>query len=353
TNTTQPADPRGLWATKLKTAREKGAAAVLAVRHPDDEAFEAILETYGEYLSEDRMSFTGPDSLTPFAVVTVRPSLGAKLAGLTKRNYQRLNLPMRPEQRQALMRKSRPAQVRLQADRDVSPFTTENVLGVIEGGEHPDEVVVITAHYDHLGRRGNVIYNGADDDGSGTAAVMEMAEAFAAAAADTQQPPPRRSILFMAVTGEEKGLLGSEHYAQFPVFPIEAHVANLNIDMIGRTDPAHEGDDDYLYLIGSDRLSAELHELSEEVNRTYGDLDFDYTYNAPDDPNRFYYRSDHYNFARRGVPVIFYFSGVHEDYHRPTDTVEKINFARAERITRLVFYTAWELANRPERVKVD
>jgi Zn-dependent M28 family amino/carboxypeptidase len=157
----------------------------------------------------------------------------------------------------------------------------------------------------------------------------------------------------MTVSGEEKGLLGSEYYTDNPVFPLENTVANLNIDMIGRIDENHSPDSNYVYLIGSDKLSTELHELSEEMNEKHVGLELDYTYNDENDPNRFYYRSDHYNFAKNQIPVIFYFTGVHEDYHQPTDTVEKIMFTKTEKIARLVFHSAWEIANREERLRVD
>lgn len=228
---------------------------------------------------------------------------------------------------------------------------SENVLAFIEGGDRKDEVVVITAHYDHVGVEDGVVYNGADDDGSGTVALLEIAQAFAKAKADGHGP--RRSILVMPVSGEEKGLLGSRHYSENPVFPLENTVADLNIDMIGRFDSVHATSAPYVYVIGSDRLSTELHAVNEEANRLYVGLELDYTFNAPDDPNRFYYRSDHYNFVRKGVPSIFYFSGVHEDYHKPGDDVEKIRFDLLRQRTLLVFHTAWSLANREGRITVD
>ncbi|MDQ3100421.1 MAG: M28 family peptidase [Bacteroidota bacterium] len=228
---------------------------------------------------------------------------------------------------------------------------SENVLAYIEGTEMPDELLIITAHYDHIGVENGEVYNGADDDGSGTVALIEIAEAFAQAKAEGKGP--RRSVLVMPVSGEEKGLLGSRYYSEHPVFPLENSVANLNIDMIGRTDSAHAGGDTYVYVIGSDRLSSELHEINEKANSTYGNIALDYTFNSEDDPNKFYYRSDHYNFARKGVPAIFYFSGVHEDYHKPTDTVEKIQFDRLHQRALLVFHTAWILANQDKRIAVD
>jgi len=230
------------------------------------------------------------------------------------------------------------------------PKTGENVLAYIEGSDLKNEIVVITAHYDHLGVHDGETYYGADDDGSGTATIMEIAEAFMEAKKNGHGP--RRSILVMPVSGEEKGLLGSEYYSEHPVFPLKQTVADLNIDMIGRIDDKHK-DGNYVYLIGSDKLSTDLHKISEVVNSKYGKLTLDYTYNDPDDPNMFYYRSDHYNFAKHNIPVIFYFTGVHEDYHKPTDTPDKLDYNKTEKIARLVFHTAWELANRNERIKVD
>ena len=229
---------------------------------------------------------------------------------------------------------------------------TENVLAFIKGSTKPEEVLVISSHYDHVGidDEGN-IFNGADDDGSGTVAILEIAEAFKKAVEDGYRP--RRSILFLNVTGEEKGLVGSKWYTDNPVFPLAQTVANLNIDMIGRVGEGMEDAGDYVYLIGSDKLSTDLHNLSEEVNQKHMNLNLDYTYNDENDPNRFYYRSDHYNFAKNDIPIIFYFSGVHEDYHRPTDTPDKINYDLLTKRAKLVFLTAWQVANREQRPVVD
>lgn len=230
---------------------------------------------------------------------------------------------------------------------------SRNVVALIEGAEKPNEYIIISAHLDHEGVKNGEVYNGADDDGSGTVAMLEMAEAFAKAKADGHGP--KRSIVFLNVTAEEKGLLGSKHYTDNdPIFPLKNTIANLNIDMIGRTDPKRTtGDRNYIYLIGSNRLSTDLHNISELVNTKYANIELDYTFNAKNDPNRFYYRSDHYNFAKHNVPAIFYFNGTHKDYHRPSDTVEKIEFDLLENRTRLIFYTAWELANRKDRILVD
>lgn len=229
---------------------------------------------------------------------------------------------------------------------------SENVLAYLEGSEIPEEILVISSHYDHVGMddEGN-IFNGADDDGSGTVAILEIAEAFMEAKKDGYHP--KRSILFLNVTGEEKGLIGSKYYTDNPVFPLEQTVANLNIDMIGRIGDGMENAGDYVYLIGSDKLSTDLHNLSEEVNRKYMNMNLDYTFNDENDPNRFYYRSDHYNFAKNNIPIIFYFNGVHPDYHKISDTPDKIEYDLLEKRAQLIFLTAWEIANRENRPVVD
>tara|TARA_R110002073_G_scaffold139232_2_gene289261 strand:+ start:39101 stop:40036 length:936 start_codon:yes stop_codon:yes gene_type:complete len=228
---------------------------------------------------------------------------------------------------------------------------SENVVAFIKGSETPEEYIVISAHYDHVGMDDDVIYNGADDDASGTSAVMLIAAAFQKAVEEGNGP--KRSLIFLNVTGEEAGLFGSLFYTEFPIFPLVNTIANLNIDMIGRVDEAHKENPEFVYLIGSDKLSSELHDLSEAANTKYTNLQLDYTYNDENDPNRFYYRSDHYNFAKNNIPVIFYFNGVHEDYHKPTDTADKIRYDLLKKRAQLVFYTTWELANRDERIEVD
>jgi hypothetical protein len=243
--------------------------------------------------------------------------------------------------------------VRTFVKRTINAVATENMVAFIEGTDLKDEVLVLSSHFDHIGQNadGTVINNGADDDGSGTTAVMELAEAFKQAA--NEGNGPRRSILFLNVTGEEKGLLGSDYYGSHPLFPLENTVNNLNIDMIGRVDPDHEDNPNYVYAIGSEKLSSHLKIISEYANITYTNIDLDYRYDDPEDKNRFYYRSDHYNFAKHGIPIIFYFNGTHADYHRPSDTVDKIEFDLMANRTRLIFHTAWLLANRDERTPVD
>lgn len=227
-----------------------------------------------------------------------------------------------------------------------------NVASIIEGSHYPNEYIVITAHLDHVGIEGEDIFNGADDDGSGSMALLEIAQAFKMASLDGHGP--KRSIVILHVSAEEKGLLGSEYYTDNPLYPLEDTITNLNVDMIGRTDPTRDSDNDnYIYLIGTDRLSSMLHETSERVNKNTVDLELDYRFNAWDDPNRFYERSDHYNFAKNNIPVIFYFSGTHEDYHGPGDTPDKIRYDLLTKRTKLIFHTAWEIANMDDKIVVD
>lgn len=230
---------------------------------------------------------------------------------------------------------------------------SDNVMAYVEGTDEKlkEEIVVITAHYDHLGKRGDDIYNGADDNGTGTSALLELAQAYGKA--KKEGTGPRRSVLLMWVSGEEKGLLGSKYYTQHPIFPLKNTIVNLNVDMIGRVDKAHKDNPNYIYVIGADRLSSELHDINEAANKKYTKIELDYTFNAKDDPNQFYYRSDHYNFAEKGIPAIFYFSGVHDDYHQTSDTTDKILFDKMEIIAKLIFHTSWELANRDKRIVVD
>ncbi len=231
------------------------------------------------------------------------------------------------------------------------PMASENVLAFIEGEENPEEVLVISAHLDHLGVEDGQVYYGADDDGSGTVAIMEIAQAFKIAEHNGHKP--KRSILFLHFTSEEMGKKGSEYYTQNPIFPLENTIANLNIDMIGRVDERHADNKNYIYLIGSDRLSKELHYISEKVRDAHIDIELDYKYNALTDRNHYYSRSDHYNFAKHNIPVIFYFNGEHADYHESTDTPDKIDYGLLEKRAKLIFATAWQLVNQEDRVVLD
>lgn len=230
---------------------------------------------------------------------------------------------------------------------------TQNVVAYIEGSKFPKEVIIISGHLDHLGNSNGTTYFGADDNASGTAAVMEMAKAFALAKKNGHGP--KRSILFLHLTAEESGLLGSSYYVKHPIYALKNTVVDLNIDMIGRVDRIYEAkqEENYIYIIGADRLSTKLHYISEAANAQFTNLILDYKYNDESDHNRYYYRSDHYNFAYNNIPVIFYFNGDHEDYHQPTDTPDKINYPLLQKRTQLIFSTAWYLANSEERIEAD
>jgi len=239
----------------------------------------------------------------------------------------------------------------MNAKRNQNLPDSENIWAYIEGSEKPNEVLVISAHYDHVGIKDGEVYNGADDDGSGTVALIEMAKAFAKA--KKQGHGPKRSILFLHVTGEEHGLHGSRYYSENPLFPIANTIADINIDMIGRRDVEHSNTNNYVYVIGADRLSSDLHNSVVAQNEKYIKMDLDFKFNDPKDPNHFYERSDHYNFAKHGIPAVFFFNGVHEDYHGKGDEPQKIEYDALTKRTKLAFVVAWDLANRENRPVVD
>ena len=334
------------WTSRTEELEKRGAKAMIMIL-PED-----MTRTMKRYAR--RSSFQISDKPEPgMPAIYLTPEMGKQFLTIVKAKQEKLE--------EALAKSAKPETLKfdkldfsLAAETEWNSVPAENVMGLLEGTDKKDELIILTAHYDHIGTKDGVVNNGADDDGSGTVGILELAEAFAKAAEEGNRP--RRSILFMTVSGEEKGLLGSAFYADHPIYPIENTVANLNIDMIGRIDPkyaAREDSANYIYVIGSDKLSTDLHNIGEAANDEFTQLTLDYKYNDEKDPNRFYYRSDHYNFAKKGIPIIFYFNGTHADYHQPTDDVEKIHFEKAAKVTRLVFHTAWELANREERIVVD
>jgi hypothetical protein len=245
------------------------------------------------------------------------------------------------------------AELQIGATKNPETKQSSNVIGVLPGTDKKDEYLFLTGHYDHLGKQGDVIYYGADDDGSGTVGVMQMAEAFAAAA--KKGAKPRRTIIFMTVSGEEKGLLGSQYYSDHPTVDLAKATADLNTDMIGRGDSSRKADTlNYIYVIGHDKLSSELAPINEGVNKQYTNIALDYKFDDPNDVQQIYYRSDHYNFARKGVPILFFYDGMlGADYHKPTDTVDKIQFDIMAKRAQLVFHTGWVIANRDNMLKRD
>lgn len=330
-------------------AYEKGAKMVFIVNAKNDTDWKSWITRYGKYYMGGSLGLPSSGNSSN-GVFYIPPSTAAALLNIDVDNFTDISDRVANGDYRGISRVKK-GSVTYFTETKIKLVETENVLGFLEGSDKKDEYVVLTAHYDHIGRNGDKINNGADDDGSGTSAVMEIAQAFVEA--KKAGNGPRRSILFMCVTGEEKGLLGSEYYTDNPILPLENTVANLNIDMIGRTDKKHNDNREFVYLVGSDRLSSELHELSEKANETFTNLSLDYTYNDEDHPDRIYYRSDHWNFARKNIPIIFYFNGTHDDYHRPSDTVDKIEFDLLQKRAQLVFYTAWIVSNRDKRLVVD
>ncbi len=344
------------WKEKMKYAKEAGAKGLILITDRDEKAFGNFVrqrQVMAQRFGNERMVFTEDtkDASAEFPVIVISTDMAAELLGTDAKTLLQFKSQLGTEKK-SLPSKFSPSTVEVTIERSEKPVDTYNVVGFLEGTDKKDEIVVVTAHYDHIGiSYDGQINNGANDDGSGTVTVMELAEAFGKAAAEGKKP--RRSILFMTVTGEEKGLLGSEYYSRHPLFPLANTVCDLNIDMVGRDDDEHVGKPDFIYVIGSDKLSSHLHQIMEEQNKKHTGLDLDYRFNDPNDVNRFYYRSDHYNFAKHGIPVAFFFNGVHADYHQPTDDVEKIEFDKAQKVGRLVFYMAWEISNREQRLPVD
>ncbi|MBN8673048.1 MAG: M28 family peptidase [Chitinophagales bacterium] len=324
---------------KMSAAMNKGAAGLLIVYNNFPRR---TLNTNSNW------SMNGYKASQPLFTFTISADAAAKIMGEDGKNL------LDKMKAGSLAAKTYTADIDLEYSKISKTAYASNVIGIVEGSDLKDEYVFITGHYDHLGKRDTVIYYGADDDGSGTTGVLEMAEAFAKA--KQAGKGPRRTMVFMTVSGEEKGLWGSGYYGNHPIFPLEKTTVDLNIDMIGRSDSSrHQGDSsNYVYVVGDDKISSDLKVISEGVNKLYTKMELDYKFNDPKDPNRIYFRSDHYNFAQKGVPIIFYYDGMLKaDYHKPTDTPDKINYDLMVKRTQLIFYTAWEMANRNEMLKRD
>ena len=334
---------------KAVLAKQKGAVALLLI----NPSMENISPTLAANSKKSNIYFPREKNATTekVPVVTIIPEIVKNIFG--KQEAKILIDAAKAGTSLKGLKAEEKVKIKLAYERKKIESTASNVIGFIEGSDKKDEFVFLTAHYDHLGKKGDVIYYGADDDGSGTVSVIEMASAFAKAKAEGFGT--RRTIVFMTVSGEEKGLWGSEYYSDHPLFPLESTTVDLNTDMVGRIDPGRKNGDstNYIYVIGNDKLSTDLKPISTSVNNTYTKLELDYKFNDPDDPERIYYRSDHYNFARKGVPIIFFFDGIHKDYHKPTDTVDKINFDVMEKRVRYIFLTAWTMANRDNMLKRD
>lgn len=335
--------PKRSWKDKLKTAKKNKAKAVIFI----SENYESDFNTYKHRIEHDALNLLIKEDQIPFFYVN--KEITKKVLGKNKIEKYKNKISSTKK----TLSKTANKKISIATKNNEKIITGKNVLGYIEGGDPvlKDEIIIITAHYDHIGIIDGKVHNGADDNASGTAGLLEVASAFQLAKKLGLEF--KRSILCMPVSAEEKGLLGSYYYAEKPEFPLEETIANLNMDMVGRPDENHPGNENYIYIIGSDKLSTDLHNTSEYANSKYVNMELDYTYNEPGDPNRFYYRSDHYNFAKNNIPSIFYFSGLNEDYHKHTDTMEKLSYKKIESLTKLIFYTAWELSNATNRPVVD
>ncbi|AMY11415.1 Aminopeptidase S [Luteitalea pratensis] len=364
-----PADLKGPsgddWESTELAARRRGAVAVLFL--PDYgtlERWPGRRDALRARTSLTVDAFAQSDARTlPTATLSAR-GVGALFTG---RQLSAQETFQRAVRREPAAPFALPAEivVRLSVATTDDHPTTSNVVAILEGSDPvlKHEYVAIGAHYDHLGTApkpdaaGDTVYNGADDDGSGTVSVLSMAEAFA-----TSRVRPKRSILFVWHTGEEEGLWGSRYFTDHPTVPLDHIVAQLNIDMIGRSTAAGEPrattplpltDPDTVYVVGSKRLSADLAGIVEQVNERGHGLHLDYSLDDPSDPARIYERSDHYQYAKHGIPIAFFFTGVHGDYHGLDDEIDRIDFVKMRRIAQFVYGTARALAERPARPKVD
>ncbi len=309
--------------------------------------YKKMYERYSKRFETGKLELDSKEQMNRIPVVYVSRQVAGSLISSTGKTVEGYEKTISKKKKAG----SEKINIGISLDGVMEKTSCTNVLGYIEGTDLKEEVIIISAHLDHLGKRGDQIYYGADDDGSGSSSIITIAEIFAKAKREGHGP--RRSLLFIAFTGEEKGLLGSEYYSTNPKFPLDKTVANLNIDMIGRVDTLEHASKNYTYLIGSDKLSTQLHAVSEAANASCCKLELNYKYNDPSDKQKLYYRSDHYNFAKKNIPVIFYFTGIHADYHKPSDTIDKIDFEKTAGIVKLIFSTAWELANRNDRILVD
>ncbi|MDQ3711682.1 MAG: M20/M25/M40 family metallo-hydrolase [Acidobacteriota bacterium] len=351
------------WIEPLSYAREKGAAGLIIIATPADEE---------NWQNQRRQRERGGASVEKFTQISISKNRNIPTIVISSDaaenlfqgesiTFSEINRLSEANSLLPTVALTKTASYTVQSKIDKA--STQNVVAVWEGSDPnlKNEMVAIGAHYDHVGVNPNAkgedkIWNGADDDGSGTVAVLSIAEALA-----KSPKRPKRSVLFVWHAGEEKGLWGSEYFNKFPTVDIKSVIAQLNIDMIGRsrkaddTNPknANLSNETEVYVIGSEMMSSELGEVTKSVNNSFLNLTYNYKYDDPKDPNRFFFRSDHFNYAVNGIPIVFWFDGVHEDYHQPGDEPEKIDYAKMERVTRTIFLTLWQIADLKERPKVD
>lgn len=333
----------GALSSKIETARKRGVKGIIVI----DDQIDYYLESYEHYFKKPKQYLPSDKKKNELPVIEMTKKQLNSLFGkdLVKKwekldkKFLKDNYKYKPKYQSSFT---------FQSSGLDTTLTSENVLGFIPSEDKDAETIVLTAHYDHLGVKHGKVFNGADDNASGTSALILIAQALMEAHHKGWRP--NRNILIMPVSAEEKGLIGSRYYTRNPIIPLEETIACLNVDMIGRIDTAHTGNSKYIYVIGSNFISQKLHEINEAVNKKGVQLALDYSFNTKSDPNQFYYRSDHYNFAEKGIPSIFFFSGVHEDYHKSTDTFEKLDIGKMTFITEHLLRLAWELANSSEEL---
>jgi len=346
----------------LQTLMSNGAAGVILIMdHNNPEGFSQSAQQTQSRLGTGgslSLAYLQDGNTRAFAWNRIKPDLAAWLLGKEGAS----DLVEMVEDLKADPSTFRPAEIEFSLSHEVMTnhniVKASNIVAFLEGSDPAlkDEVVVLSSHHDHVGigrpdSTGDTIYNGADDDGSGTVGLLNTAQAMMTAA--KAGAGPRRSVLFLHVSGEEKGLLGSRYYSDHPIYDIDKTVANVNVDMIGRVDKEHEENKDYIYIIGGEIISSGLDSLLRSANEKTVNLDLSKRYNDLEDPNQFYRRSDHWNFGRLGVPFIFFFNGVHADYHRPSDSVDKIEWEALAKRTQLIYTTTAMIANTEKRPEVD
>ena len=337
---------KAYYFSKSAVAVDKGAAGVIIIARKESD-FKSYLKNQAYYNEEPEISYPSGEGGTENKY---RMAFSAYMdletaSKLIQEDPEKLSAvleEMESSHKTAAGRFS--GSVEIDATSDCLAMHTGNVIGMIEGTDKKQEAVVVIAHYDHLGEKRGKIYYGADDNASGTAAVLELAEAFGQAARDGHRP--RRTVIFIAFSGEEQGLYGSRYYSEHPVISLDSTFACVNIDMIGRAETKQKGNPDY--ISGYSYLSEELLEISKKNSKLID----------PGLEDKMEFRShvrggsDHYYFAEHGIPSLFYFEGIHKDYHEPTDTPDKILYDRMEKIVRIIFATTWELANSTDQLKI-
>lgn len=361
------------WADPMTYAKQNGAVGVISIATPDTEKrWEIIrpLRERGGYVV-DKLAETNDK---PLPTLYISRKTAEKLLEGESNDFAKINEIFNSPAPLPVFNLSAAKTASVTVLVNAEKAATQNVAAIWEGSDASlkNEMVAIGAHYDHVGTNPNVrgddkIWNGADDDGSGTVAVLAIAEALAKA-----PKRPKRSVLLVWHAGEEKGLWGSEYFNKFPTVDIKSVVAQLNIDMIGRSKkPGYQAPCDLnlkpgekpcngelsgeneIYVIGSEMMSSTLGAITKRTNDDYLKLAYNYKYDDPKDPNRFFFRSDHFNYALNDIPIVFWFDGVHEDYHGAGDSADKIDYAKMEKVTRTIFLTLWEVSDLKERPKVD